>query len=180
MSSNFVSRIGSCEEVGNEFNDAGLKRQLEPPTRRALLLGGLLAPALLIALPIAKPRAAAPRMVSDIPSYQDALAQVAEEHRFALIDIRADWCEVCHRIEREILSHRTVRQHLEKVPLVKIDVTAMDEPNRQLLSHLRASGPPTFFVVEALTGQEYAQTRSLGGFRRNDLIRRLRPFSQAS
>ncbi|MFC0220495.1 thioredoxin family protein [Pseudochelatococcus lubricantis] len=180
MPLHFFLRTGSREEFGTTPNDAGEQRSAELPARRALLLGGLLAPALLLALPVSMPRAAPAGMVSDVASYQKALAQVARAHRFALIDIRADWCAECHRIEREILAHPSVREHLEKVPLVKVDVTAMDEGNRQLLSHLRASGPPTFFVVDAATGQEYAQTRSVGSFRRNDLIRRLRPFSQAS
>jgi thiol:disulfide interchange protein len=83
---------------------------------------------------------------------------------------------VCHHIEREILAHPTVLQHLEAVPLVKADVTTMDEGNRQLLSHVRASGPPTFFIVDAATGREYDGTRSVGSFSRRDLMRRLRPF----
>lgn len=142
-------------------------------TRRSLLLG---APFGLLAL---SARAAPPDMVRDVASYRDALSRLAVTYQFALIDIRADWCTVCHRIDREILSHSSVRRHLERVPLVKVDVTAMDEDNRQLLAYLRASGPPTFFVVDAATGGEYRQTRSLGSFSRRNLIRRLQPFSQA-
>lgn len=143
-------------------------------TRRALLAGGLAAPAVLLATPVP---AASGELVRDVSSYHQALAALVGQHRFALVDIRADWCAVCHRIEREILSHPTVRRNLEHVPLLKVDVTAMDEANRQLLAHLRASGPPTFFVVDAATGAEYDQTRSLGSFLRRNLIRRLAPFS---
>lgn len=144
-------------------------------TRRLLLVGGLVTPVGLLALPA---QAAVADMVRNVASYQKELAAVAERYRFALIDIRADWCAVCHRIEREILSHSTVRRHLERMPLVKVDVTAMDEDNHQLLAYLRASGPPTFFVVDAVTGQEYQQTRTLGAFTRRNLIRRLQPFTQ--
>lgn len=145
-------------------------------TRRALLLGGLGAPFGLLSLPA---QAAPTDMVRDVASYRDALSSLAVTYRFALVDIRADWCAVCHRIDREILSHRSVQRHLERVPLLKVDVTAMDEDNRQLLAYLRASGPPTFFVVDATTGAEYRQTRSLGSFTRRNLIRRLQPFSRA-
>ena len=150
------------------------KRQGAQLTRRALLAGGLAWPAVLLASPV---RAATGEMVRDVASYHRALAALVGQHRFALVDIRADWCAVCHRIEREILSHSTVRRHLAQVPLLKVDVTAMDKANRQLLAHLRASGPPTFFVVDAATGGEYDQTRSLGSFSRRNLIRRLAPFS---
>lgn len=145
-------------------------------TRRSLLLGGLSARFGLLSLPA---QAAPPHMVRDVAAYRDALSSLARTYRFALVDIRADWCAVCHRIDREILSHPSVGRHLEHVPLVKVDVTSMGEDNRQLLAYLLASGPPTFFVVDAATGGEYRQTRSLGSFSRRNLIRRLRPFSGA-
>lgn len=143
-------------------------------TRRSLLLGSLAAPVGLLAGP---GRAASPDMVGNVAAYRKALTGAAARHRFALIDIRADWCAVCLRVEREILPHPTVRRYLEHIKLVKVDVTAMDDGNRRLLTHLRASGPPTFFVVDAATGQEYQETRSLGSFTRRDLIRRLKPFT---
>lgn len=145
-------------------------------TRRSFLASGFATPVALLSF--AAP-AASTDMVGDVASYRQTLAAFAGRYRFALIDIRADWCAVCHRIEREVLSHSTVRRHLEQVPLVKVDVTAMDDENRQLLAYLRASGPPTFFVVDAATGREYQQTRSLGSFSRRDLIRRLQPFTRA-
>lgn len=147
-------------------------------TRRSVLLGALTAPAGLLALPVSAPRAATLELATDAASYGEALGRAAQSSRYALIDIRADWCAVCHRIEREILAHPAVRRHLERIALIKVDVTAMDDGNRQLLSRLRASGPPTFFVVDTVTGREFRGTRSLGSFSRNDLVRRLRPFTR--
>jgi thiol:disulfide interchange protein len=144
-------------------------------TRRSFLAGGLAVPAILRPSPVLT---ASAEMARDIASYHRVLAALAGHYRFALIDIRADWCDVCRRIEREVLSHPSVQRHLEQVPLVKVDVTAMDDGNRRLLAHLRASGPPTFFVAETASGQEYHETRSLGSFSRRNLIRRLEPFSQ--
>jgi len=148
-------------------------------TRRTLLFGGLVAPVAFVVAPVGKAFASTSAMATDIATFRERLDEVARTHRFALIDIRADWCAVCHRIEREILAHPAVQQHLQVVPLVKVDVTAMDEANRELLAHLRASGPPTFFIVDAATGQEYDRTRSVGSFSRRDLVRRLRPFTEA-
>lgn len=148
-------------------------------TRRTLLFGGLVAPVAFVVAPFSKAFASTGAMATDIATFRERLDEVARKHRFALIDIRADWCAVCHRIEREILAHPSVQQHLQAVPLVKVDVTAMDEANRELLAHLRASGPPTFFIVDAATGQEYDRTRSVGSFSRRDLMRRLRPFTEA-
>lgn len=169
--------VASAEGVGCGI-DADARRKNDQWTRRELLLGGLVVPVGLLATPSGMAAANPAAMVTDVASYRERLEQIARTHSFALIDIRADWCAVCHRIEREILAHPAVLQHREAVPLVKVDVTAMDEGNRQLLSHLRASGPPTFFVVDAATGQEYNGTRSVGPFSRRDLMRRLRPFTR--
>lgn len=169
--------VASTADVGCGI-DGDAQRMNGQWTRRGLLLSGLVVPVGLLTAPIGLAAANRAAMVTDVASYQERLEQFARTHRFALIDIRADWCAVCHRIEREILAHPAVLQHLEAVPLVKVDVTAMDEGNRQLLSHLRASGPPTFFVVDAATGQEYNGTRSVGPFSRRDLMRRLRPFTR--
>jgi thiol:disulfide interchange protein len=148
-------------------------------SRRTLLLGGLVVSAAFLAASVCPASASSAAMATDVVTFRQKLDEVARSRRFALIDIRADWCTVCHRIEREILTHPSVLQHLQAVPLVKVDVTAMDEGNRELLAHLRASGPPTFFIVDAATGQEYDRTRSVGSFSRRDLVRRLRPFAQA-
>ncbi len=145
-----------------------------PPTRRSLLLGALAVSGALAESPA---RAAQTGMVRDVAAYDKALTKLAARYRFALVDIRADWCAVCHRIEREVLPHPAVRRHLSHMPLVKVDVTAMDEGNRRLLAHLDAGGPPTFFVVETATGREYRETRSLGMFTRENLVQRLRPFT---
>jgi thiol:disulfide interchange protein len=149
-------------------------------TRRALVFAGLSMPAMLLRMPVATALAAPTGLVRDVRSYQQALSHAARSSRHALIDVRADWCAVCHRIERDILTHPLVRQYLEHVALIKVDVTAMDEGNRQLLSYLRASGPPTFFVVDTSTGREFSGTRSVGPFNHNDLVRRLHPFAQGS
>lgn len=151
-----------------------------PLSRRRLLLGGAWAVAGALVLPAEPARAAAPELVSNVETYRTALARLAQNYKYALIDIRADWCAVCHRIEGEILSHASVQRLLDHVALLKVDVTAMDGANRQLLSYLRADGPPTFFFADTATGEEYARTRSVGSFRRHDLIRRLQPFARAS
>ncbi|GAA5666822.1 MULTISPECIES: thioredoxin family protein [Hyphomicrobiales] len=167
--------VASAEGVGCGI-DADAQRKNGQWIRRELLLGGLVVPVGLLTAPIGMAAANPADMVTDVASHGERLEQVARTHSFALIDIRADWCAVCHRIEREILAHPAVLQHLEALPLVRVDVTTMDEGNRQLLSHLGASGPPTFFIVDAATGREYDGTRSVGSFSRRDLMRRLRPF----
>jgi thiol:disulfide interchange protein len=145
------------------------------PTRRAVLGGGLLS-AMALLWPAQPAAAASTVTVATLQAYREALSGVALHAPFALVDIRADWCGVCLRVERDVFPHPTVRRLLEDIALIKVDVTAMNEASRELLAYLRADGPPTFFVVDTASGAEYARTRSVGSLQRRDLIRRLQPF----
>ncbi|MFC3721925.1 thioredoxin family protein [Neoaquamicrobium sediminum] len=144
-------------------------------TRRSVLVGLVAAGTVVWSQ---RPAAAASSVtVTDLESWREALGTLAPRYRHALVDIRADWCAPCLRMEREVFPHPAVRRMLEDVALIKVDVTPMDGANRELLAHLRADGPPTIFIVETASGGEYARTRSIGGLKRSELVRRLRPFA---
>lgn len=151
-----------------------------PETRHTLsrrtMLAGLLA-GMLTPPPLGPVAAASSVTVTDLRSWREVLGVLAPRYRHALIDVRADWCAACLRMEREVFPHPAVRRILEDVALIKVDVTAMDDRSRELLAHLRADGPPTIFVVDTTSGAEYARTRSVGGLKRRELVRRLQPFA---
>lgn len=125
-----------------------------------------------------RPAAASSLAVTNLRAWREALAMLAARYRHALIDIRADWCAPCLRMEREVFPHPAVRRLLEDVALIKVDVTAMDDENRELLAHLRAGGPPTLFVIDTASGAEYPRTRSVGGLKQREMVRRLQPFAR--
>lgn len=146
------------------------------PDRRSFLFGISVA-ATCAALFPATVATAATSIVRNIESYRVIRSLLAPRYRYALIDIRADWCAACLQTEREVYPHPSVKRLLEHLALIKVDVTAMDDANRLLLSHLRADGPPTVFVIDTASGVEHPQTRSVGSLSRRDLIRRLQPFA---
>lgn len=162
--------LSGPRQIGHDFgvNDAHI------PTRRSVL-AGLLATATVAWFQ--RPAAASSVTVTNLGTWREALGVLAPRYRHALVDIRADWCAPCLRMEREVFPHPAVRRMLEDVALIKVDVTPMDGANRELLAHLQADGPPTIFVVETATGGEYAKTRSVGALKRRELIRRLQPFA---
>jgi len=166
-----VTMVSGTRQIAH---DVGV-RDPRIPTRRSLLVGLVAATSVVWSQ---RPAAAASSLtVTNLESWREALATLAPRYPHALIDIRADWCAPCLRMEREVFPHPAVRRMLEDVALIKVDVTPMDGANRELLAHLRADGPPTIFVIETASGGEYARTRSLGGLRRAELVRRLRPFA---
>lgn len=143
---------------------------------RRTILAGLFAATAVLSAPRYAAAAASVR-VTNLRAFREALGMLAPSYRHALIDVRADWCAACLRMEREVFPHPAIRRLLEDVATIKVDVTAMDSANRELLAYLRVDGPPTFFVVNTASGGEYARTRSVGGLKRRELIRRLQPFA---
>jgi len=143
-------------------------------TRREFLIGGLT----LVAAASTPARAdAAALIVADLRGYRSALARASSQYETAIVDIRADWCAFCKTIDQKILPDSRVRRAMERIGLIKVDVTRMDQSSRKILQHLRADGPPTLFVVQTASGREVPGTRSVGFFSTDDLLRRLHPFA---
>ncbi|MFC7397645.1 thioredoxin domain-containing protein [Chelatococcus sp. GCM10030263] len=111
--------------------------------------------------------------------YVQAVAIAGRHNSNALVDIAADWCGFCRIIDEEILPDPRIVEHLTNLALIKVDVTPMDDDSRVLLELLGAKGPPTMFIIETKTGRELSGTRSLGWFDVENLVARLRPFSQS-
>lgn len=143
-------------------------------TRRQLLIGALSVAA---ATSLAVPAGAAVLTVTNLDQYRGGLARLAPRYRTALVDIGAEWCAFCKTIDQKILPDPGVRRAMERIALIKVDVTRMGQSSRELLRYLRADGPPTLFVVQTASGHEFSGTRSVGAFRASDLVRRLRPFA---
>ncbi|MGS1094194.1 thioredoxin family protein [Aquamicrobium terrae] len=145
-----------------------------PLTRRTLLLG---LPLLAGAGLLAAPAPAATYLVESLPQYQAALADLSQSKTVALVDVGAEWCAFCKVIDTKILPDERVAKLMQSYGLIRIDVTAMTDGHRALLRHLRVDGPPTVFIVDAASGGEHENTRSVGNFSTENLIARLKPFA---
>lgn len=167
-----MTAIDSCSEQAGTVEPC--RHRAISVTKRQFLIAGLTTAAL-TCVPV---RADAVTLTATtLADYQSALVRLSPHYEAALVDIRAEWCAFCETIDNEILPDPVVRRAMERIPLIKVDVTRMDQYSYELLRYLRADGPPTLFVVQIATGREFSGTRSVGVFRTRDLLRRLRPFS---
>ncbi|MCK1744816.1 thioredoxin family protein [Bradyrhizobium sp. 139] len=153
-------------------------------SRRCVLRGGgaLIASTLIGARATARIRATVTRIgpVRSIDEFIRARQQAWLSHRVAVVDVGADWCEFCETLDRTIFPDPIVSRLMNSLALIKVDVTAMDDANRELLGYLSVDGPPTVFVMDIESGREIPATRSVGAFEAADLARRLQPFSNVS
>jgi thiol:disulfide interchange protein DsbD len=78
-----------------------------------------------------------------------------------LVDFYADWCESCKQIEATTLKDPDVRQALDNIVMIKVDVTQNNSETRALLKDFDVVAPPTFIFYNR-NGVELSQLRLVG------------------
>lgn len=82
----------------------------------------------------------------------------------AMLDLYADWCIECKRLDRDTFSDQNVQHALRGTVLLKADVTANDKQDKALLKTLGVYGPPAvlFFGSNGVERREYRLAGYLG------------------
>ena len=77
-----------------------------------------------------------------------------------LVDFYADWCVTCHELDAFTFSDPDVQARMRRFTLLKADVTANDEADKELLDSLGLFGPPAiiFYTTE---GEELRAFRTV-------------------
>ena len=110
--------------------------------------------------------------VKGLAALDAAVKQAAAAGRPALLDVYADWCVECKRLERETFANPAVEARLGAFTLLRADVTANDEIDRALLAGLSMFGPPAVLLYDA-GGKERRAQRLTGFVGPEDFLRRL-------
>jgi len=83
--------------------------------------------------------------VSSLPELETRLQKA---NKAVMLDFYADWCADCQRIERETFADAKVRAKLSGFLLLKADITASSDADRQLLAHFGLYGPPALLFFD--------------------------------
>ena len=78
-----------------------------------------------------------------------------------MLDFYADWCVSCKEMEQFTFVDPAVRRKLAGAMLLRADVTANNEQDRELLKRFQLFGPPGTIFFDA-QGQEIAAARFAG------------------
>ncbi|WP_457808182.1 protein-disulfide reductase DsbD [Kushneria sp. EE4] len=95
----------------------------------------------------------------------DRLVDNAE--RPVMVDVYADWCISCRRFERDVLHDPDIREQLQGLELVRLDVTDNDAQARALLKRYNLFGPPALLFFG--NGQEMRAQRTQGEITRSQM-----------
>jgi thiol:disulfide interchange protein DsbD len=99
-----------------------------------------------------------------------AVRQAQAAGKLAVVDVYADWCVECKELEHNTFTDRSVQQSLADLALFKVDVTANDERDRELLKALELYGPPAILFYRASEREERAHR--VVGYLEPDAFRR--------
>ncbi len=99
--------------------------------------------------------------VKGMVDLEQAVAKAHAQGKPAMLDLYADWCVECKELEKYTFSDSAVQKALGKVVLLKADVTANDEVDKNLLQQLGLYGPPALLFF-GQDGKELPRLRVVG------------------
>ena len=106
-------------------------------------------------------------LISDIDDLKQKLSTIQDD-RIAMLELYADWCIECIRLEKNVLSHPEVLARLSNVELLRIDLTKNTPENLSFLQAFGLFGPPALLFFSQ--GQEDTRARIIGYTEKDRII----------
>jgi thiol:disulfide interchange protein DsbD len=90
-----------------------------------------------------------------------------------VLDLYADWCVECKRMEATTFKDPQVIATLATLATLQLDMTENTSEHKALLKSFNLFGPPTLLFFDS-TGQEYRQHRLIGMVEADQLLQHLK------
>ncbi len=96
------------------------------------------------------------------PFSKQALEDAIAHHKPVVIDFYADWCPICHELDRTVFSLPEIQAKLAQVTALRMDATDQDNPQVQsILQEYEVEGLPTIVFLDS-HGREIKNSRVIG------------------
>jgi thiol:disulfide interchange protein DsbD len=99
--------------------------------------------------------------VASIAALEARIKQASDQHQPVLVDFYADWCISCKEMEAYTFADPRVKQELNGVVLLQVDVTKNSDDDQALLAKFKLIGPPAILFF-GLDLQEKTTFRVIG------------------
>jgi len=94
-------------------------------------------------------------------SFDSALAEAQANNKLMMIDLYADWCEVCAQLDRETFSNIALVNASKKLIPTRIDMTEMTDEHIRFNRRYAVPGLPTILFLSS-NGDELTDLRLVG------------------
>lgn len=99
--------------------------------------------------------------IKGLAEFDEALASASANGKPVFVDFYADWCVECVRMENTTFKSPDVIAALADYELIRLDLTANDETDKQVLKQFSLFGPPALLFF-APDGKEIRHMRVIG------------------
>lgn len=99
--------------------------------------------------------------IKGLEQFNQALTSAASESMPVFVDFYADWCVECVRLENTTFKSPDVIAALAGYKLLRLDLTANDDADKQVLKQFNLFGPPALLFF-GLDGKEIKHMRVIG------------------
>jgi len=99
------------------------------------------------------------KQVQTLITVQQAIEQARGKP--VMLDFYADWCTSCKAMDATTFKDPQVRQLLSRFAVIKIDITANNADDKELMKEFNVIAPPTFIFFSA-QGQRLDQFKTVG------------------
>ena len=113
------------------------------------------------------------RTVSTASDFEKALASAQPLGQPILVDFTASWCAVCKEIDATILRDPRIKARLKTVSVIRADLSAYTAESQALMRRFDIVGPPTMLFVNATSGREIEDGRTIGSVSVETFLRQL-------
>jgi len=104
---------------------------------------------------------AEPAKFATIRTEAELDAALASADKPVMLDFYADWCVSCKELEHFTFSDPAVRKQLDRMTLLKVDVTANTPDDKALMKRFSIFGPPALIFFDQ-SGSEIPGSRVVG------------------
>ena len=91
----------------------------------------------------------------------EVFKSISESKNITMIDLWADWCVACKELDKYTFSDQRVYESLNKINVIKFDVTENNSDHSKFLSDYKIYGPPALMFFDN-NGTEIKAARIVG------------------
>ena len=99
--------------------------------------------------------------------------EINKSNEPVMVDLYADWCVACKELEKYTFSDERVSEKLNKLKLIKFDITETTEEHSKYLQSMMVFGPPALFFFNE-DGNEIIDARIVGFMGSEDFLKVLK------